>query len=83
MKRKASKPARKPDISTLKSEGDLKLSPHRQQWLELQRRTYHGAGVDWHRGWARTTSRRRIGARGPGRMTVSGAVALRLLDLLP
>src|SRR6266705_1603732 len=34
MKKKASKPARKPDISTLKSEGDLNLSPHRQQWLD-------------------------------------------------
>jgi 4-aminobutyrate aminotransferase len=34
MKKKASQPARKPDISTLKSEGDLNLSPHRQQWLD-------------------------------------------------
>src|SRR6266516_1080988 len=34
MKKKATKPARKPDISTLKSEGDLNLSPNRQQWLD-------------------------------------------------
>ena len=34
MKKKATRPVRAPDVSGFKSEGDLNLSPHRQQWLD-------------------------------------------------
>src|SRR6266404_8252407 len=34
MKKKATRTVRAPDVSGFKSEGDLNLSPHRQQWLE-------------------------------------------------
>src|SRR5437667_5313109 len=34
MKKKATRRVRVPDVSAFKSEGDLNLSPHRQQWLD-------------------------------------------------